>query len=235
MSNPNLNRPKTVFQKMNCEEVRSQLVFYGYGELASAVEEKIEAHLEICPECQAEHASQSAFLAALDDRAEAVDPSLLVQCRNDLRAAIGDRKPGKVWSGWLDWLNGVSQIHIPFRIPVGALALVALGFFGARYTPERFGGVRAGAAEPMFSSVRSVDAGVAGNVEIAVDDVRRRVVSGSLQDPAIQQLLLAAVREEANPGVRVESIGALGNGGDNDQVMRALVDAVMHDPDAGGG
>jgi hypothetical protein len=133
----------------------------------------------------------------------------------------------------LQSLREFSQIHIPFRIPVGAMALVAIGFFGARYAPERFGGVRAGAAEPMFSNVRSVEAGVAGNVEIAVDDVRRHVVSGSLQDPAIQSLLLSAVREEANPGVRVESIGALRSGADSDQVMHALVDAVTHDPDAG--
>lgn len=229
---------------MSCAEVRKQLVLYGYGEAAPAVEEQVEAHLESCGGCRAEHARHSAFLAALDERADATDPSLLIACRNELRQRVADeqtdldrgadggRLAGYV-HGWLQSLRDFSQIHIPFRIPVGAMALVALGFFGARYTPERFGGAQASLAEPMFSNVRSVEAGASGNVEIAVDDVRRRVVSGSLQDPAIRDLLLNAVREEANPGVRVESIGALRSGADSDQVMRALVDAVTRDPDAG--
>jgi HEAT repeat protein len=123
-------------------------------------------------------------------------------------------------------------MHVRFSMPVGAMALVAVGFFAARFLPDSFGGVQAGVA-PMFSSVRSVEPDGSGRIEIAVDDVRRRVVSGSLRDPAIQALLVDALRDEANPGVRVESIGALRDSGDSDQVMRALVGAVTRDPDAG--
>ena len=119
------------------------------------------------------------------------------------------------------------------RIPVGALALVAIGWFGARYTPEKFGGIRAGLTQPMFSNVQSIQPGSSGQVQIAVDDVQRRVVTGSLDEPRIQQLLLEAVREESNPGVRVESIGVLKNSADSEEVRRALVDAVSHDPNAG--
>jgi hypothetical protein len=66
-----------------------------------------------------------------------------------------------------------------------------------------------------------------------VDEVQRRVVSGTLQDPRIQALLLSAVREEANPGVRVESIGVLKDSADSEVVRKALIDAVSHDPNAG--
>jgi len=61
------------------------------------------------------------------------------------------------------------------------MALIALGFVGARYTPEKFGGVRAALTEPTFSSVRSVEPNASGQVEIAVDEVRRHVVSGNLR------------------------------------------------------
>ncbi|HYA15868.1 MAG TPA: HEAT repeat domain-containing protein [Bryobacteraceae bacterium] len=216
--------------KMTCAEVREQLVFYAYGEVSPAVEEQVEAHLESCPECRAERARHAAFLEALDERQDFTDPALLVACRNDLRAAI---QAGRAKSGWFDWLRDVAQMHIPFRVPVGALALLAVGFFGARLVPQPFGGVEAGVAAPMFSSVRSVEPDGTGRIEIAVDDVRRRVVSGNIGDPAIQALLVSAVRDEANPGVRVESIGALGNGGESDEVMHALIGAVTRDPDAG--
>jgi HEAT repeats/Putative zinc-finger len=222
--------------EISCGEVKDLLVLYGYGELTTAEEERVEAHLESCAECQAEQARQTAFLGALDRREDPLDASLLVACRSELRSRLAEEQAGGGgWLGkWAHRLREFSQVHIPFRVPVGAMALVAIGFFGARIAPVQLGGVRAGAADPMFSNVRSVEAGVGGNIEIAVDDVRRRVVSGKLQDPAIQELLLNAVREEANPGVRVESIGALRSGGaDSDQVMRALVDAVSHDPDAG--
>ena len=69
-------------------------------------------------------------------------------------------------------------------------------------------------------------------VHIAVDEVRRRMVTGSLQDPRIQELLLTAVREDSNPGIRVESIGMLKNSTDSEEVRSALLDALTHDPNA---
>lgn len=219
---------------MNCDEIKQQLVLYSYGEVSSAVEEQVEAHLEFCGECRAERARHMAFMEALDHRTDFTDPSLLVACRNELRARIGgDRTVPSQGQGWFQALRDFSRMSIPFRIPVGAMALVALGFFGARFAPERFGGVQAGVAAPMFSSVRSVEPDASGHIEIAVDDVRRRVVSGSLGDPAIQALLVNAVRDEANPGVRVESIGALRKSADSDQVKQALIGALTHDPDPG--
>jgi hypothetical protein len=172
------------------------------------------------------------FLDVLDQREDPTEAALLTACRVDFRrqlTAEANRKAG----GWLERLRDFSQFHVPLRIPVGAMALVAVGWFGARYTPEKFGGIRAGLTQPMFSNVQSIVPGGSGKVQIAVDDVQRRVVTGSLEDPRIQRLLLDAVREESNPGVRVESIGALKNSADSEEVRRALIDAVSHDPNAG--
>jgi hypothetical protein len=222
---------------MKCDEIVRQIPLYCYGEVSSEIEERVESHLAECPACSAELARHRAFLELLDNREEPFDASLLTSCRVNLRNALSeDPKPRRQgWpESWIDALRGFSQIHIPFRIPVGALALVAIGFFAARITPMKFGGVAAGLAEPMFSSVRSVEQpDPSGKVQISVDEVRRHVVSGTLQDPRIQELLLAAVREESNPGVRVESIGMLRNSTDSDQVRQALIDALTHDPNAG--
>ena len=113
------------------------------------------------------------------------------------------------------------------------MALVALGFLAARVTPERFGGMKAGLSEPMFSNVRSVEPDASGQVRISVDEVHRRMVSGALGDENIQQLLLEAARAENNPAVRVESIGLLKNKVDSEDVRNALLDALTRDPNPG--
>jgi HEAT repeats/Putative zinc-finger len=223
---------------MNCVEVIREIPLYSYGEVSSELEERIESHLSDCAACREELARHRLFLERLDEREEVADMALLTACRADLRrqlAGQGTKRSGKSWLGW-NWaesLRGFSRLHIPLRIPVGAMALVALGWFGARYTPEKFGGIRAGLTGPMFSTVQSVEPAAPGKVRIAVDEVQRRVVDGNMEDPEIQEMLMNALREESNPGVRVESIGVLQNSADSEQVRQALIDAVSHDPNAG--
>jgi hypothetical protein len=217
---------------MKCHEVKEQFPFYSYAEVSSEVEERIESHLAECANCRQDFAKHRSFMEALDQREDVTEAALLTACRVDLRRRLAAEASGTT-GGWLERLRNVSTFHIPLRIPVGAMALVALGFLGARYTPERFGGIRAGLTQPMFSNVQSIEPGDSGTVQIAVDEVQRRVVTGSLTDPRIRQLLLDGVREESNPGVRVESIGVLKDSADSEEIRRALIDAVSHDPNAG--
>jgi HEAT repeats/Putative zinc-finger len=228
--------------RMNCAEVIREIPLYSYGEVSSQIEEEIESHLSDCAACRQELARHRLFLERLDERPQVADMALLTACRADLRRELAGeetKRPSHSWSGWnwfgwnwADSLRGFSRLHIPLRIPVGAMALVALGWFGARIVPEKFGGIRAGLG-PMFSTVQSVEPAAPGKVRIAVDEVQRRVVSGDMEDPKIQGMLMNALREESDPNVRAESIGVLQNGADSEEVRQALVDAVSHDPDAG--
>lgn len=230
---------------MNCNEVILEIPNYCYGEIASETEEAVESHLAECPACRAELARHRKFLELLDEREATESAGLLVQCRSELGSALrqqaaAEAAHGAGWRGWhraLGYLQDLSQVHIPFRVPVGAMALVALGFVMARYTPEKFGGVRAALAAPLFSSVRSVEPDASGQVQIAVDEVRRHVVSGTLQDPQIQALLLNGVTDGSNPNVRLKSIQILhetpANTTDAEQVRQALLGALEHDPNAG--
>jgi hypothetical protein len=78
-------------------------------------------------------------------------------------------------------------------------------------------------------------------MEIVVDDVRRHVVSGTVRDPQIQELLLTAVRNGSSPVARVDSIQVLydslansGGAGNTDaaQVRQALIGSLEHDSSA---
>jgi hypothetical protein len=226
-----MNRESSRMNEMNCSEAVLEIPLYCYGEVSSETEERLEQHLAACSACSAELAKQREFLEMLDKREDAGGEALLASCRNELRAAI--RNDAEVHGGWAAKLREFWQFHIPFRVPVGAMAMVALGFVAAHYTPEKFGGAQANIGDPMFQNVRSVEPNASGGVQIAVDEVRRHMVTGSLQDPAIRTLLVNAVREESNPGVRVESIGILKNSADSEEVRGALLDALTHDPNPG--
>jgi hypothetical protein len=217
---------------MSCEETIREIPLYCYGEVSAEVEESVESHVGGCAECRAELARHRVFLEALDARQPMADAGLLAECRAGLRMQLSQEKVGRraPWRAWMESMRDFSRMHIPFRVPVGAMALIALGFFGARFIPEQFGGFGATIGGPMFSTVRSIEADAAGNVQIAVDDVRRHMVSGNPRDPRVQALLLSAVREESNPGLRVESIGMLENSADSEVVRGALLDAVKKDP-----
>ena len=113
------------------------------------------------------------------------------------------------------------------RQPIGAVALLALGFLAARFTGGGMalaprGGVGADTpaatstaslapSDDVFATVRSVQPDSTGHVRVVFDETRRREISGGTEDRAIQKLLLAAAHED-NPAVRVESVDLLKNG-----------------------
>ena len=165
---------------------------------------------------------QRALAAALDRRQAAVPPMLLRRLPRRPDGRDSGRRPARgaltgpkgPWTLFLEAIAATFTGFGRFRQPIGALALVALGFFAARFTgshaPTRPSPspVRASPSDDVFATVRSVQPDSAGSVQIAFDETRRRVVTGSMEDQNIQRLLLAAAHED-NPAVRVESVDLL--------------------------
>jgi len=236
---------------MNCDSVGKLIPLYFYGELLPEEEDRVEAHLHECAACAREMEKQRALAAALDRRQAASQPMLLAECRADLMAAIqgGAPRTGGTEKGpWTLFLEAIGISFTGFnryRQPVGAVALVALGFFAARFTGAGMGNlaIQPNSGAPMaynasmtspddvFSTVRSVQPDNSGRVQIALDETRRRVISGNIGDPNIQKFLVAAASEE-NPAVRVESVGLLKSRVDSSEVRDALLNALAHDPNA---
>ncbi len=215
---------------MTCDQVRKSVPLYFYGELPPETEELIEAHCAACLACQSSCDQFRMFSTALNESELEPSLDLLVECRQILATRIraGESLPEPRLPFWQRIFQ---DAHISLRIPAGALALVAIGYFGARLTPDL---LPSGALESgIVSTVRSVQPDSSGRVRISVDDVHRRVVSGGVDDQKIRQLLLTAVREESNPGVRVESVDLLKNMASSEDVRGALLDAVEHDPNPG--
>jgi hypothetical protein len=231
---------------MTCESVTKLIPLYFYGELPPEEEDQLEQHLDTCAACSRQAESQRALDAALDRRGVEPSPALLAECRHDLmRAVYRNEMPvlraaqpagsTPLWANWRAWLPSLG----PWRMPVGASALLAIGFITARLTipgattPLTLSGI----APEVISSVRSVqpaqNGSQPGEVQIVLDETRQRVVSGQLNDGNIQRLMLAAAHDENNPAVRWESVNLLKSHSDSTPIRELLLNRVAEDPNAG--
>ena len=206
---------------MNCEAAREELALFLYGELGFDQEERLEQHLEGCPECRAELERERRLQAAMRSQELQVDPELVKSCRRDLHFRVRGARPGEArardWWSWLRW-----------RVlgPAGALALVAAGFFGARI------GMTGGGA-PVVSRIRYIQPDAAGRVQIVVEESRQRVLEGRVDEAGIRRLLLTAAKDPDDPGLRVETMDLLKGQAGSSEVRDTLLTALKHDPNSG--
>jgi hypothetical protein len=204
-----------------------------YGELSPELEEEVEAHLGFCRECVKDLELQREFARNLNSHELEPSLDLLVECRQALAFQLRNQEapPKRSFLAGL-WTRIFGFPLNNFRIPAGAMALFALGWFAAR-APQLESFLPGANQAGMVSTIRSVQPDPSGRIMISVDDTQRRVISGGLTDDHIRQLLLTAMREQSNPGVRVECVSVLKNLAGSEDVRRALLEALQHDPNPG--
>jgi len=108
-------------------------------------------------------------------------------------------------------------------------------------TPAQSGEISSAATLPEgIASISGVDTQPGSNVvQIRYNRMVPGVTEGQANDPRIQQLLLLATQNKANPGVRVDSVGLLadacheGHDCDDARVRQALMLALRTDKNAG--
>jgi hypothetical protein len=222
---------------MNCDSISTLIPLYYYGELTPEQEDSVEEHTHQCRKCAGAVEQQRQLAAALDRREMQAPPLLLEDCRADLLATLHGgvarmpvASPSKSKGPWALFLDAVAHSLSGagrLRQPIGALAMLAIGFFGARLTTTR---TVAPNTDDVFTTVRSVQSDPAGRVQFAYDETRRNMVRGRVDDPNIQRLMLAGAHED-NPAVRVEAMDLLRTraGSGSTEVRDALLNAVAAD------
>jgi hypothetical protein len=222
-------------QHENCEKVRGQFALLLYGELSFDEEERVESHLDGCAECRAALQRQRALHEALDGVAVTPSPALLSRCREDLTHLLEREKPASGWSAWRKhswWRQMTGGWNVQFLRPMTAMALLAIGFFAAKATPglNFAGGVASmGLGDFGGAQVRNVATEPDGRLRIVVDETRERTISGSREDRQIRDLLMAAAKEGADPGLRAQTVTILIGDADASDVREALAFAMAND------
>ena len=216
---------------MNCELAHERIVTAAYGELPDDQLHELERHVGDCAGCRKDR-EQLLAMKVLADALPVVEPgpNLVARSRLKLDEAL-DALPPMRWYERLSqrMMNGFASLQAA-PVAAGLLLLVGTGagcMGGYEYSQSRAAHAAAAAAALNHAGQSSpVQQAAAGPAEIAnissivrepnsqVVEVRYNQVvpqriEGSLDDPAIRQLLMLASENSASAGVRDDSVGLL--------------------------
>lgn len=216
---------------LECEAAVEQLSLYLYSELSFDEEELLEQHLSGCAKCRVALEQEKALHGLMDSAGAEVPAGLLVACRQRLSNELSAQGPAVSW--WKQ-LAGSFNWQMAWK-PVGAMAMLAIGFFGGRAVTrgpgEGIPGTSGGVAP--VSRVRYVEPDAQGNVQIVFDETRQRIVRGRLDEEPIRRMLLAASRDASDPGLRAETVNILSQRSQASEIRQALLAALTNDTNAG--
>lgn len=226
---------------MSCDAIQHNLTLYVYDELPLAEREEVERHTAACEACAAALEDTRNLLWTMDQR-ESLDPStrLLAECRAELLEtvqAVIPARAGGLMNRLMVWFRPLR----PAWQPAAAMALLAVGFWAGKAVdiPANTGslmtsGVSADGPIADVAEIQSVSLDPErGEVRIVVEEVARRTISGSPQDPQIRNLLLAAAREYPSSGVRLDTVDVLTDRVDDSRVRSVLLESMIQDENPG--
>jgi hypothetical protein len=214
---------------MNCELAQERIVTAAYGELPDDLVHELERHVSGCTGCQKEREQIRALKVLADVHVVAEPgPNLVARAHLRLDEAL-DTLPPKRWYERLGEriLNNFASLQ---AAPAAAILLLvagagagvlggyeyALGHAAQAATRGAVANgaqVQAAAGVPELASIASISGIVrqpnSEIVDVSYNQLVPRQVTGSLDDPAIRQLLMLATENSASLGVRDDSVALL--------------------------
>ena len=241
---------------MNCEVAHERIVTAAYGELGDEQAHELERHLDGCPECVKER-EQLLALKLLMDAHPVAEPeaNLIARARMRLEEAL-DALPPWRWYERLGQrvMNGFASLQ---AAPVAACLLLLAGVGAGSLGEYKLAENRAthtmatrvqaqpapAAAVAAPTEIASISSIVrqpnSHRVEVRYNQLVPQRLEGSLDDPAIRQLLMLASQTSASTGVRDDSVGLMaaeckaGHGCKAAGIRDALMVALRYDKNDG--
>jgi len=249
---------------MNCELAHERIVTAAYGELPDDQVHELDRHLDDCATCRTER-EQLLALKVLADAFPVAEPSPNLVARSRLRLDEAlDALPPRRWYEWLAQrlMNNVASLQgAPIAVGLMLVAGIGAGSLGGyEFAQNRAAHAAATApavtatavpvpagqtapAEPSVANVASVSSIVrqpgSEMVEVNYNRLVPERIQGSLDDPAIRQLLMLATENSTSAGVRDDSVGLLaaecraGHSCQGAGIRDALMVALRYDKNAG--
>ena len=244
---------------MNCEVAHERIVLAAYGELADDQIHELDRHLITCNECREER-EQLLALKTLASVPPVLEPNanLIARSRMRLEEALDALPPKRWYERWGDGiLNNFARLQ---AAPVAAVLLLVAGIGAgslggyevaeAKAAHAAAGSGTAQAAVRQAAATEAAPAAVANvssivqqpnsaMVEVRYNEVVPRQIEGTLEDPAIRQLLMMASEDANSAGIRDDSVGLLaaecraGRGCNAAGIRDALMVALRYDRNVG--
>ena len=240
---------------MNCELSHERIVMAVYGELPDDAAHELDRHLAACPECQKER-EQLRALKLLADAYPVLEPDANLMARSRLRLDEAlDALPPKTWlERFAQRLSNNFASLQAAPVAAGLLLLIGAGAgaLGGYHAAQSRAAQESAIAEPsrMVTAPQAPPAEVANIssivrqpnselVEVRFNKLVPSEVKGSLDDPAIRQLLMLASANATSDNVHDNSVELLasecraGHGCKGAGIRDALLVALRYDRNAG--
>jgi hypothetical protein len=235
---------------MNCEWVKDNAFLYAYDELTDDLRFEFEQHVNRCGNC----AGEVKAFKGLRDAMSVVPmleptPSLLASSRMQLQETLEIAQQDRGWKRWFyDPFAMIGQLKFS---PALAAVLLMIGFGGGAGVAYKVAhnsnpgtGVTAAFNSGTPQPTNANEASIAGireiqpipgtnNIEIKYDTLQSRSATGSMSDPAIQQLLVYASRNNVNSGIRLNSVDMMTKNPQDQKIREALIASLRYDTNAG--
>jgi anti-sigma factor RsiW len=235
---------------MKCEVAHERIVTAAYGELAGEQAQELELHLAECAECGKEQ-KQMLALKALAGANPVAEPEANLVARSRLRLEEAlDALPPRRWYERLGQRirNNFANLQ---AAPVAAGLLLVIGVCAGLLGGNELAANRArhaAAVQAMQAHNQTAPAAVSTApaeianvssivrepnshmVEVRYNQLVPQRIEGSLDDPAIRQLLMLASENSTSTGVRDDSVGLLAaecKAGHGCQKAAGIRDALM--------
>ena len=236
---------------MKCELAKENIILANYGELPDEFAGALEQHLESCEECRREWDE----MRVLEEQLELLpvvepSPNLLAQSRMRLDDALDMIPPHgfftRLRSNFSVWIGHVQSA------PALATLLVGVGFIGGNFTyryqvahqPKqttvRLSNPTEGAVANVTGIVQTPNSEM---VQVKYNRMVPESMEGSLDSPAIRELLLTGTHAAADSNVRANSVSLLADecraghaclgGPDPKGIRNQLLVSMLYDEDAG--
>jgi HEAT repeats len=237
---------------MKCESVRENIVLANYGELPDELAGALEQHLESCEECRHEWDEMRlleehlALLPVVEP-----SPNLLAQSRMRLDDALDLIPPygffTRLRSNFFAWVGHVqgAPALATLLVGVGFLSGNLLNKYQVAHEPKKIPPVRlSNPADGVVANVTGiVQTPNSELVQVKYNRVIPESVEGSLDSPAIRDLLLVGTHASTDSEVRSNSVSLLADecraghacvgGADPKGIRNQLLVSMLYDEDAG--
>ena len=240
---------------MNCELAHERIVTAAYGELSDEHTHELERHMAGCGECHREQEELLALkLLASAHPVREPGANLVARSRMRLEEAL-DALPPRRWYDRVSqrMMNNFASVQ---AAPIAACLLLVAGAGAGSLGGFEFAQNRAAQTAQTVQAIADKAQDPGGPAEIAnissivrqpnsqmvevrYNQVVPQRIQGSLNDPAIRQLLMLASEDSASAGVRDDSVGLLadecraGHSCQATGIRDALMVALRYDKNAG--
>jgi hypothetical protein len=225
-----------------------------YDDLDEAQKPLLEEHLRACPDCRFEIDTLGKMHAAISEHPmEQVPSELLQEARRELQFSLATADKSLNNYSILGWTGRF--IYPRYRLALTGVAVLLAGVI-LGYGAFSLTGSRPEPQAGMGSNTKQLDSGRIENlrfvrrgseefvntaaldqdVEFTYDVMTQVRLKGKLRDSKIQKILALALVNERNPGVRLQSAGAISASGpdaSDPEIQKALIDAMVHDENPG--